>query len=513
MTDHQDTQPPAALQRMKSGIPGLDEILLGGFMRNGIYVIQGTPGAGKTIFGNQLCYAHVAAGGRALYVTLLSEQHERMLANLEPMSFFKPSCIARELSYVSAFGVLEHEGLTGLVTLLRREIVAQGASLLVIDGILAAEAQASSTLEFKKFVHELQMLAGAGDCTMFLLTSARHAQLSPEHTMVDGMIEICDSAFGWRSERDIHVRKFRGSDSLRGRHALRITSDGIIIHPRIEALLHSPPRRRYDPAEPRLSSGIAGLDAMLHGGLPAASSTLVLGPTGAGKTTLGLQFLSGSTREAPGMMLAFFETPEQILARATGIAPNLPHLAETGAVEIIWESPSENLIDRVAGDLLARIAATGTRRLVIDGLLGFQDMTVQEDRIPRFYRALANELRGRGVTLMCTVEVPELVGPVVQPPISRLTPVAENLILLRYVEHEATLRRVMSVMKVRDSGFDPRLREFDITPDGVILGHGFAGAHSVLSGFVQDGERARATAADPPAIRSQPSAGSDTGAI
>jgi circadian clock protein KaiC len=345
---------------------------------------------------------------------------------------------------------------------------------------------------------------------MFLLTSATNAQVSPEHTMVDGMIEICDSAYGWRNERDIHVRKFRGSDSLRGRHAMRITSDGIVIYPRLEALLHSPPRRRFDPREPRLSTGIAGLDAMLHGGLPAASSTLVLGPTGAGKTTLGLQFLSGSTREAPGMMLAFYETPEQILARAVGIAPNLPPLAEAGVVEIIWESPSENLIDRVAGELLARVAATGTRRLFIDGLLGFKDMTVQEERIPRFYRALATELRGRGVTLMCTVEVPELVGPVVQPPISRLTPVAENLILLRYVEQHATLRRVMSVMKVRDSGFDPHLREFEITQEGVVLGSGFGHAQAVLSGFAQELGRAAPPAAD--AAVSQPPAEFDPGA-
>jgi circadian clock protein KaiC len=489
VNDTENTRPTAADQampRLASGIAGLDELLFGGFVTNGIYVIQGTPGAGKTILGNQLCYNHVANGGRALYVTLLSEQHARMLANLQGMRFFNPACIARELNYVSAFQLLERDGLAGLVTLIRREIVSQNASLLVIDGILAAEAQASSALEFKKFVHELQMLAGAGDCTMFLLTSARDQMIAPEHTMVDGLIEICDTAYGWRSERDIHVRKLRGSDALRGRHAMRISDEGISVFPRIEALLHSPPRRRFTSPPRRVSSGVSGLDAMLGGGLPAASSTLVLGPTGAGKTALGLQFLGGCSAQEPGLMLAFYETPEQIFARAAAIASHLPPLVQSGVVEIDWQSPSEDLIDRVAGDLLARVASRGVKRLFIDGLLGFQDMTVQPDRIPLFYRALGNELRGRGVTVMCTVEVPELVGPVVQPPISRLTPVAENLILLRYVEQEATLRRVLSVMKVRDSGFDPRLREFDITAEGIVLGDGFAGARSVLSGFAQD---------------------------
>lgn len=476
----------AAAPRLCSGIKGLDEVLFGGFVRNGIYVVQGTPGAGKTILGNQLCYNHVAAGGRALYVTLLSEQHERMLSNLEGMSFFNPACIARELNYVSAFLLLERDGLAGLVTLIRREIVGQGATMLIIDGILAAEAQASSALEFKKFVHELQMLAGAGDCTMFLLTSARDQLIAPEHTMVDGIIEICDTAYGWRSERDVQVRKFRGSDTLRGRHAMRISSDGISIFPRTEALLHTPPRRQFEVPQRRISTGISGLDVMLHGGLPVASSTLILGPTGAGKTSLGLHFLSCSTAEAPGLMLTFYETPEQVNARASTLISSFPPLVAAGAVHILWQSPSEDLIDRVASDLLALIDKQRTKRLLIDGLLGFQDMTVQPDRIPRFYRALANELRGRGVTLVCTVEVPELVGPVVQPPISRLTPVAENLILLRYVEHETTLRRVLSVMKVRDSGFDPRLREFAITKEGIVLGDGFAGARSVLSGFAHE---------------------------
>ena len=479
-----DGRPPT--DRMTSGVAGLDDVLLGGFVRNGIYIIQGTPGAGKTILGNQLCFAHVAGGGRALYVTLLSEQHERLLANIEQMSFYDGARIANELTYVSAFQLLEREGLGGLVTLIRREIVNFGASLLVIDGVLAAEAQATSALEFKKFIHELQMLAASGDCTMFILTSARDALIAPEHTMVDGMIEISDTAYDWRSERDIQVRKSRGSDALHGRHAMRISNDGITVYPRIEAWLHSPKRRTYDSLRPRLSTNIAGLDAMLHGGLPAASSTLVLGPTGTGKTVLGMQFLCGSTKEEPGLMLGFYETPEQLLARAVNVAPALPALADSGVVEFLWQSPSEDLIDRVAGDVIARIEARGVKRLLIDGLLGFKDMTVQPDRIPGFYRALANELRGRGVTVVCTVEVPELTGAVIQAPIGRLTPVAENLILLRYVEQEAVLKRMLSVMKVRDSEFDHRLREFDITPEGIVLGNGFEGERLVLSGFADD---------------------------
>jgi circadian clock protein KaiC len=461
----------AAPQRMPSGIAGLDTVLLGGLIRNGLYIIQGAPGAGKTILSNQICYAHASAGGRTLYVTLLSEQHERLLANLAQLSFFELDRVGREISYVSAFQLLERDGLPGLLTLLRREIVAHSPSLLVLDGLVAAEAYVTTELELKKFIHELQMLASAADCTMFLLTSSGDdgADQRPEHTMVDGMISLRDAAHGWRVERDIHVRKFRGSGHLPGRHAMRITADGITVWPRIESLPLHTEQRPVSTPDARLTSGVTGLDVMLHGGLPEASSTVVLGPTGAGKTALALQFLAASSAEQPGLLLSFYESPQQLMTRAAGVAPHVPELVRAGLVTFLWQRPSEDLIDRVAHDLLARVSATGTRRLVIDGLLGFEDMTVQPERLSQFFRALNGQLRDRGVTALCTSEVPELVGPVSRPPLGRLTPIAENLIMLRHVEYLGRLERVISVMKVRDSAFDTRVRAFQIGPDGFRL--------------------------------------------
>jgi circadian clock protein KaiC len=458
--------------RLKSGIPGLDTLLLGGFVRNGLYIIQGAPGAGKTILSNQICYTHAAEGGHALYVTLLSEQHERMLSNIGQMSFFDQSRVAREINYLSAFQLLERDGLAGLLTVLRREIVAQQASLLILDGLVAAEAYATTEVELKKFIHELQMLATAADCTMFLLTSSGHDSETtlqrPEHTMVDGLILLRSTSAGWRVEHDIQVRKFRGSGHLMGRHAMQISDRGVVVWPRTESL-PLPAKLRARGAGEKSSVGVDGVDQMLHGGLPIGSSTVVLGPTGAGKTCLALHFLAGCSAEEPGVMLSFYETPAQLLARAAGIAPHVTDLAERGAVTMLWQGPAEDLIDRVAADLLDAVRRTGARRVVIDGLLGFEDMTLQPDRIVLFYRALTSQLRELGATTLCTAEVPELVGPVSRPPLSRLTPIAENLIMLRNVEDRGNLRRVISVMKVRDSTFDTRLCRFDIGPGGIVL--------------------------------------------
>jgi len=459
-------------QRLPSGIGGLDTLLCGGFVRHGITIIHGAPGAGKTILSNQICYAHAAAGGRALYVTLLSEQHDRLLANLAQLSFFDQSRVAREISYVSAFRLLERDGLAGLLTLLRREIVAHGASILVLDGLVAAEAYATTELELKKFIHELQMLAGAADCTMFLLTSAGHMDDSgdqrPEHTMVDAIIALRQTPYAWRVERDIHIRKFRGSNHLRGRHAMQITSDGVMVWPRTEALpVASPPPTQASAT--RISCGIAGLDKMLGGGLPEFSSTVVLGPTGAGKTGMALHFLAQSTPQAPGLMVSFYEAPDHLLARAGGFAPQFAQRAADGVIRFAWHGEAEGLIDRIAGELLEDVRRRGVRRVVIDGLLGFEGLTLPPERMPRFFRALMGQLRALGVTTLCTMEVPQVAGTTHRAPLDSLTPIAENLILLRHVERAGRLERNVSVMKLRGSAFDSTLRAFEIGPGGIVL--------------------------------------------
>ena len=229
------------LQRLQSGIPGLDTLLGGGFFRSGVYIIQGVPGSGKTILANQLCYHHAAAGGCAVYVTLLAESHSRMLQHIQSLSFFSEAAIPESVSYLSAFNVLESDGLKGLMATLRKEMRLREATVLILDGLVAAAEAAPSGTELKKFIHELQTSAVFHDCTVFLLTSGTPQRVNAEHTMVDGILELDDVLFNARSERSIQVRKFRGAGSLRGKHAVRITDAGMQVYPRIESLFSRPP--------------------------------------------------------------------------------------------------------------------------------------------------------------------------------------------------------------------------------------------------------------------------------
>src|ERR1700748_1024183 len=144
-----DDSPVPSLARLSSGISSLDDILAGGFLEGGVYILQGSPGAGKTVLANEICFRHAANGGRAAYVTLLAEMHKRLLQHLRPMSFFDESVIPQSLYYVSAFNILEGDGLKGLIDVLRREIKGQKADLLVVDGLVAAQESAPTDREFK----------------------------------------------------------------------------------------------------------------------------------------------------------------------------------------------------------------------------------------------------------------------------------------------------------------------------------------------------------------------------
>ena len=134
-----------ALDRVPSGIAGLDTILAGGFLQSGLYIVQGMPGTGKTTLANQICFNHIVTGGRALYVTLLAEYHARMMQHLSGMSFFDATKIPDQLSYIGGFSTLRQDGRSGLLSLLRREITARKASVLVLDGFATVQREPSDT--------------------------------------------------------------------------------------------------------------------------------------------------------------------------------------------------------------------------------------------------------------------------------------------------------------------------------------------------------------------------------
>jgi circadian clock protein KaiC len=493
------------IARVPSHVPGLNAILYGGFLQGGLYMVQGPPGAGKTVLASQILYGHAATGGHALFVTVLGESHGRMLAHLRPMRFFDPSVIPDKVTYISAYNALEDEGLKGVSTLLRREVQAHRATLLVLDGVSAVEEKAETKFEMQRFTHELQTLTSATDCTMFLLTTT-DAVSAPERTMVDGLIELRQQLHGVRNERRVVVRKLRGSGFLEGEHAFRISRDGVTVFPRIEALLATPTRR--DPPPTRVSSGVTSLDAMFGGGIPAASVTALVGPSGAGKTTLGLHFLSTSSADEPGLLFGCDELPERLRLKAARMGLGLAAAEQRGDVELLWYPTGEHILDELAHRLLDAVRRRGVKRLVIDGVSGFQQAALEPERIVRFWSTLSNELRALGVTTVHTSWMPELVGTEIRLPPNGIAQLAEVVVLMRYVELRSRLYRLVSLIKVREGAFDPTIREFTIGDAGVVMGKPFEGLEAVLGGMARDVAKGGAAV---PSGDNQASSGAGTG--
>lgn len=469
------------LKRLQSGIEGLDALLKGGLVAGASYIIQGRPGSGKTILANQLGFHHASHGGRVLVATLLAESHDRLFQFLSTMTFFDSSRVGAEIQFVSAFDTLENEGLGEVVKLLRREISRQKATVMVVDGLLNARSKADSPIDTKKFISELQGHAAFAGCTVLFLTSSRLDDGSPEHTMVDGVIEMGEELFGSRSVRRIQLRKTRGSGALTGLHECEITDNGLVVYPRIESL-YSRPSSSDSANMTRIASGIDSLDGLLGGGLYGSSVTLVMGPSGIGKTTLGLKFLSESTVDAPGLHFGFYESPQRLRLKGQSLGIDIERMEASGALNIVWQPTTEGLLDGLGARLLNIVEEKGIKRLFIDSLSGMTRVSTNPARVTDFYSALMNELRSRGVTVFASWEMHDVYGTQLNSPNSDLSSIVDNLMLMRFVENHAELSRTLSILKVRDSSYEPSRFEVVIRDHDVFLKKASRNEPSVSTG-------------------------------
>jgi circadian clock protein KaiC len=474
---------PTPLTRLPTGVPGLDVVLGGGLFRGGIYIVSGTPGAGKTILGNQIASHFVRdAKSRALYVTLLAETHGRMLSHLQTLRFFDPASVGNTLKYVNGFTTIESEGLAGLLKLIREGVRTQRASLLILDGMLTAGLLARSEVDYKKFIHELQTWVSVLGCTVLFLTSAVAVDsATPEHTMVDGIIELQVRRTGMRALRELRVTKFRASSFLEGVHPYKISAEGLSVFPRIEASLV--PKAVDRPSAERISIGCQALDGILGGGLRTGSTTLLIGSSGAGKTLLALQFLAAGVEAGERVLhFGFFETPPELVSKAQRFGWDIGRTGDEQRFFSVWQPASEHVLDELAYRLLDAVRASGAKRLVIDGLVGFKE-AAYKDRMSGLFASVADELAALGVTTLITEETRELFVRTIEVPTSGVSAVFHNIIFLRQVEKGSELLRLLTVMKTRDSAHDRGLYQIDISDRGIEVGERFTSSEAVLTGI------------------------------
>ena len=241
----------------------------------------------------------------------------------------------------------------------------------------------------------------------------------------------------------------------------------------------------------RVGTGVAGLDALLAGGLPRASATMIEGGTGTGKTLVGLHFLlEGARRGEPGILFTLEETPAQIRAVANNFGWELAPLEAQGRLLISYTSPVELLADRFLDLARRQIERVGARYAVLDSLTSISLGVPSQRRFRELIYALTKHFRAAGVTPLMTMEVAELLG-TAQLTGHGVSSTADNLILLRYVELEGQLERAVSVLKARGTGHVTELRRFQSDSRGAHVGERFTDLRGVLTGIPQPWRAAR----------------------
>ena len=473
------------LNRVSTGIPGLDRILSGGLFETGVYIVQGGAGAGKTILANQICFHYARQKRRALYYTLLTEAHDRMIAYLNRLSFFDESLLSGGVNYVSGFKLLEAEGLPGVVRNVRDMIARDRPTLVVIDGLVSAEEIAPNNTAFKKFLHEIQTVSVMFTTTVVLLTNTEAAtRLQAEHTMVDGIIALKADILGLKARRSVEVSKMRGSGQLRGVHTIEINEHGITVIPRIESVLRDFGFHPRPFSDHRRGFGVEGLDRMLFGGLTSNSNSMLMGPSGAGKTILGMHFLNaGAEAGEKGLFFTFYERPEEIHMKAQRLGMTaLAHAIEAGTVQIVWQSSVEANIDRIGTELLERFNELLPSRIFLDGVHGFEATLDHRDRIQDFFAAITDYFMNKGATFLFTAETQDIIGEAIRPPFPNASRMCQNIVLLRYTELRSRIDRVVGIIKMRDSNFDQNLHAYSIEDSGAVIAGPISIADQLLLG-------------------------------
>ena len=450
------------LEKISTGIPSLDAILNGGLPRNSVNVIAGPPGTGKSILAQQIVFHNARRDERAPYLVTVSEPTVKMLRYSQQFTFFDPDRVGQNVIYLDIGSVLLEGGLSEVARQIERYIEEYSPTILAIDSFKAIHEVAEDAPKLREFAYRLAVRLTTWGTTTLLVGEYTRENIyeAPIFAVADGIILLDHESRGMETYRYLEVLKMRGDDYFSGRHPFTISADGITVYPRLKTPAVMEP---YPVGEARVLLGAPGLDEMAQGGVLSATSTLVAGSAGTGKTLLCLHFLlEGIRKQEPGLLITFQETPSMLRAFARGFGWDLEQLEAEGLLYLLYSSPVEMGVDEHAHVIRRAIAETGARRVAMDSLKDIELATPDKVRYKDYIYSLVNDFRRQGITSLLTSEIPEMFGTFVVSEYG-ISFVADNVILLRYVEMAGRIARAISVLKMRGSDHDKSVREFRIT--------------------------------------------------
>jgi circadian clock protein KaiC len=477
------TSPPSA----GTGVSGLDHILGGGLTPSRLYLIEGTPGAGKTTLALQFLLEGVRNGETVLYVTLsetsdelegVAESHGWSLQGIHMREMLPTADSLQPDEQYTMFHPSEVElgettqRILGEVGLLR-------PTRIVFDSLSELRLLAGNSLRYRRQILALKQFFGGRTCTVLLLDdmtssdhdlqvqSIAHAVLRLEQTVSD---------YG-SARRRLMVVKFRGRAYRGGYHDYKISRGGLQVFPRLVAAEHTPSRTME-----RLPSDIPALDALLGGGIERGTSTLFVGAPGTGKSTLAVQFaLAAARRGERAALFVFDESANTLLTRCCGMGMDLTAYVESGHLIVRQIDPAELSPGELVHEVRHAVTQAQVKVIVIDSLNGYLNAMPDERFLIVQLHELLSFLGNAGVATLMVGAHSGLIGAAMQAPVDA-SYLADAVVLLRYYEAEGEVRQAISVLKKRGGAHERSIRGFEMSSTGLAIGPPLRKFRGILTG-------------------------------
>jgi circadian clock protein KaiC len=478
------TAPIPAQERASTGVPGLDDILGGGLPACHLYLVEGDPGSGKTTLGLQFLRQGVADGQKGLYVTLsetaselrtVAASHGWDLEGIELFELVSSEGLGAEAeqSILHPSEVELGETVAGVISAVDR----QRPRRVVFDSLSEMRLLAQNPLRYRRQVLALKKYFADQGVTVLMLDDRTSDGEPLLHSVAHGVISLDQAVDQYGPERRrLRVMKMRGIKFRGGEHDVVLDTGGLAVFPRLVAAEHRMPTHAQV-----VSTGIDKLDRLMGGGLPCGSSTLFVGPSGAGKTTTALACcLAALRRGEKASYYLFDEGLATLVVRARALGLDVREYMEAGLLQIVALDPAEVSPGEFAHMVRSAVEEGGASVIVIDSLNAYLQAMPGSKHLMLQMHELLSYLGHRNVVTILILGQHGLLGEM-RADID-MSYLSDGMLLFRYFEARGHLLKAMSMVKSRTNAHEQTIREFRLGPTGIEVGEALSDFEGVLSG-------------------------------